>query len=49
MKSVEPHNPQDYPHHECPSCFRGYVTITVEDDDGNETYEAVPCRNEGGR
>jgi SWIM zinc finger len=27
----------------CPSCFGGYVTITVEED-GQEFDEAVPCR-----
>jgi SWIM zinc finger len=31
----------------CPSCFGGYVTITVEED-GNERHEAVPCRCCGG-
>jgi hypothetical protein len=28
---------------DCPSCFGGYVTITVEED-GQERDEAVPCR-----
>ena len=28
---------------ECPFCFRGYVTITVEED-GQEHHEAVPCK-----
>ena len=28
---------------ECPACFGGYVTITVEED-GEERDEAVPCR-----
>ena len=28
---------------ECPACFRGYVTITVEAD-GQEREEAVPCK-----
>ena len=28
---------------ECPACFGGYVTITVEED-GQEHEEAVPCR-----
>jgi hypothetical protein len=27
----------------CPSCFGGYVTITVEED-VSERDEAVPCR-----
>jgi hypothetical protein len=27
----------------CPSCFGGYVTLTVEED-GDERHEAVPCR-----
>ncbi len=27
----------------CPSCFGGYVTVTVEED-GQERAEAVPCR-----
>jgi hypothetical protein len=27
----------------CPSCFGGYVTLTVEED-GQERDEAVPCR-----
>jgi hypothetical protein len=27
----------------CPSCFSGYVPITVEED-GQEFDEAVPCR-----
>jgi hypothetical protein len=30
-------------HRECPACFGGYVTITVEED-GQEHDEAVPCR-----
>jgi hypothetical protein len=29
--------------YECPLCFRGYVTITVEGD-GEEYEEAVPCK-----
>jgi hypothetical protein len=29
--------------HECPLCFRGYVTITLEED-GQEHHEAVPCK-----
>ena len=28
---------------DCPFCFRGYVTITVEED-GEEYNEAVPCK-----
>jgi hypothetical protein len=28
---------------DCPACFAGYVTITVEED-GEEREEAVPCR-----
>jgi hypothetical protein len=28
---------------ECPACFAGYVTITVEED-GQEHDEPVPCR-----
>ena len=28
---------------ECPWCFGGYVTITVEED-GQEREEAVPCK-----
>jgi hypothetical protein len=28
---------------ECPRCFGGYVTMTVEDEDGQERHEAVPC------
>jgi hypothetical protein len=28
---------------DCPSCFGGYVTITVEED-GDERHEAVPCK-----
>ena len=28
---------------ECPRCFSGYVTITIEED-GDERHEAVPCR-----
>ena len=28
--------------HECPFCFCGYVTITIEED-GEEHEEAVPC------
>ena len=28
---------------ECPFCFHGYVTITLEED-GIEHHEAVPCR-----
>jgi hypothetical protein len=28
---------------ECPACFGGYVSITVEED-GAERVEAVPCR-----
>ncbi len=28
---------------DCPYCFGGYVTITVEED-GQEHDEAVPCR-----
>jgi hypothetical protein len=28
---------------ECPWCFRGWVTITTEED-GQEHEEAVPCR-----
>lgn len=28
----------------CPSCFGGYVTLTVEED-GDEIHEAVPCRH----
>ena len=28
---------------ECPFCFRGYVTITVEED-SQEHDEAVPCK-----
>jgi hypothetical protein len=35
---------------ECPRCFGGYLTITVEEN-GQERDEAVPCRrchtNEG--
>ena len=27
---------------ECPACFGGYVTITVEED-GQERLEAMPC------
>nr|MDP9479673.1 SWIM zinc finger family protein [Actinomycetota bacterium] len=27
----------------CPSCFAGYVTLTVEED-GQERDEPVPCR-----
>ncbi len=27
----------------CPSCFAGYVTLTVEED-GQERDESVPCR-----
>ena len=34
--------------HECPLCFRGYVTITVEED-GQEHEEAVPCQRCSGR
>ena len=29
---------------ECPFCFRGYVTITLEED-GQEHNEAVPCKH----
>jgi hypothetical protein len=29
--------------HDRPACFGGYVTITVEHDDGGERDEAVPC------
>jgi hypothetical protein len=29
---------------ECPFCFRGYVTITVEED-SIEHNEAVPCKH----
>lgn len=32
----------------CPSCFGGYVTITVEED-GQEHDEAAPCRRCNGR
>ncbi len=28
---------------ECLFCFRGYVTVTIEED-GEEHHEAVPCK-----
>ncbi len=31
------------PRPSCPSCFGGYVTMTIEED-GQEDAEAVPCR-----
>jgi transcription elongation factor Elf1 len=31
---------------ECPFCFHGYVTITLEED-GIEHEEAVPCKHCG--
>jgi hypothetical protein len=34
-------------HGDCPACFAGFVTITVEED-GEEHDEAVPCRRCGG-
>ena len=33
---------------ECPFCFRGYATITVEED-GEEHDEAGPCQRCSGR
>lgn len=29
--------------HECPACFAGWTTITIEED-GQERDEPVPCR-----
>ena len=28
----------------CSSCFRGYLTITIEEDD-EETYVVIPCKS----
>ena len=46
--SVETHYAALERPHECPFCFRGYVTITLEED-GQEHDEAVPCQRCSGR